>query len=47
MWGTALLISPVLTEGATTVAAFLPACLWYDYYTGAQIAGQGAIVTLV
>ena len=47
MWGAALLISPVLKEGATTVVAYLPASLWYDYYTGAPIVSPGSNFTLV
>ncbi|XP_072044621.1 lysosomal alpha-glucosidase-like isoform X1 [Amphiura filiformis] len=38
MWGNALMISPVLTEGATQVDAVIPKGLWYDYYTGANIS---------
>ena len=33
MWGEALMISPVLTEGAVQVDAVIPKGLWYDYYT--------------
>ena len=32
MLGGAVLISPVLTEGATTVVATFPAGRWYDNY---------------
>ncbi|XP_054838775.1 sucrase-isomaltase, intestinal [Eublepharis macularius] len=37
MWGSALLISPVLDEGAVTVNAYIPSARWYDYYTGKYI----------
>ncbi|XP_033117884.1 maltase-glucoamylase, intestinal-like [Anneissia japonica] len=33
MWGPALLITPVLEEGKTTVNAYIPDDRWYDYYT--------------
>ena len=33
MWGEALMISPVLTEGAVQVDAVIPKGRWYDYYT--------------
>jgi len=35
MIGGALLVSPVLTEGATTVTAYFPQATWYDLFTGA------------
>ncbi|XP_046582880.1 lysosomal alpha-glucosidase-like [Haliotis rubra] len=41
LWGPALMILPVLTEGATSVTAYLPDTLWYDFYTGRQIPVQG------
>ncbi|KAL8187964.1 UNVERIFIED_CONTAM: hypothetical protein K2H54_058633 [Gekko kuhli] len=37
MWGPALLISPVLDEGARSVNAYIPSARWYDYYTGEYI----------
>jgi len=40
MIGDALLISPVLTEGATEVVAYLPNEIWYDYYTHAPFDSQ-------
>ncbi|KAJ2726702.1 hypothetical protein GGI07_000426 [Coemansia sp. Benny D115] len=44
--GDALLISPVITEGATTVNAFFPKGRWYDWYTSAAIKGANANITL-
>lgn len=35
--GPALLVSPVLEEGATSVDAYFPQDLWYDFYTGAVL----------
>eukprot|EP01027_Heterolobosea_sp_BB2_P019554 GEZU01027469.1.p1 GENE.GEZU01027469.1~~GEZU01027469.1.p1 ORF type:complete len:327 (+),score=82.64 GEZU01027469.1:837-1817(+) len=32
--GEALMVSPVLDEGNTTVSAYFPQALWYDYYSG-------------
>lgn len=33
LWGPALLISPVLAENQTELVGYLPADVWYDYYT--------------
>ncbi|NXL40178.1 MGA protein, partial [Glaucidium brasilianum] len=33
LWGAALLISPVLEQGAVAVNAYLPNARWYDYHT--------------
>eukprot|EP00058_Branchiostoma_floridae_P007368 XP_002592856.1 hypothetical protein BRAFLDRAFT_202159 [Branchiostoma floridae] len=33
LWGSGLLISPVLTPNTTTVSAYFPNTPWYDYYT--------------
>jgi len=42
LWGSALLISPVLTQGATTVKAYFPpAAIWYDLKTGARQQSTG------
>ncbi|XP_078676770.1 lysosomal alpha-glucosidase-like isoform X1 [Branchiostoma floridae x Branchiostoma belcheri] len=38
LWGPALLFSPVLDEGMTSVDAYFPKARWYDYYTGAEIS---------
>ncbi|KAH0624124.1 hypothetical protein JD844_007538 [Phrynosoma platyrhinos] len=37
LWGPALMISPVLDEGAVTVNAYIPDARWYDYHTGTDI----------
>ncbi|KAJ2365231.1 hypothetical protein IW150_006266, partial [Coemansia sp. RSA 2607] len=44
--GDALLISPVLTEGETSVDAFFPRSIWYDWYDYSAINGANANVTL-
>ncbi|XP_062988083.1 sucrase-isomaltase, intestinal [Elgaria multicarinata webbii] len=37
LWGPALMISPVLQQGAVTVTAYIPDARWYDYHTGKDI----------
>ncbi|KAI8325998.1 alpha-glucosidase [Martensiomyces pterosporus] len=44
--GDGLLISPVLTQGATTVDAFFPQGIWYDWYNYTAIGGANASITL-
>ncbi|XP_050403277.1 maltase-glucoamylase [Patella vulgata] len=34
LWGPALLISPILEQGQTTLKYFLPQGIWYNYYDG-------------
>ncbi|GFO23423.1 lysosomal alpha-glucosidase, partial [Plakobranchus ocellatus] len=46
MWNDQLLVSPVLTQGATSVKAFIPKDTFYDFYTGRPLIGQGENVTL-
>ncbi|XP_050822069.1 probable maltase-glucoamylase 2 [Gopherus flavomarginatus] len=46
LWGPALLISPVLDEGATEVNAYIPSARWYDYYTGKSLEVRGQFQTL-
>ncbi|XP_048201809.1 sucrase-isomaltase, intestinal [Perognathus longimembris pacificus] len=36
LWGPALLITPVLKQGAEVVSAYIPDATWYDYETGAK-----------
>lgn len=44
-YGDALLISPVTQDDSDTVTYYLPKDRFYDYWTGAQVDGQGANVT--
>jgi alpha-glucosidase (family GH31 glycosyl hydrolase) len=42
--GPALLVSPVLQEGATSVNAYIPpGNAWYDYYTGDLVKSTGQV----
>ena len=40
LWGSALLISPALTEDNLVTAYFPPESNWYDYYTGAKVTNE-------
>ncbi|KAJ1671674.1 hypothetical protein GGF38_000626 [Coemansia sp. RSA 25] len=44
--GSSILVSPVIAEGATTVDAFFPAGLWYDWYDYSVTTGANANVCL-
>ncbi len=37
LFGPALLVSPVTTQGATSRSVYLPQTLWYDFWTGERI----------
>ncbi len=39
LFGPAILVSPVTTQGATSRTVFLPKATWYDFWTGAKIDG--------
>lgn len=43
MWGSSLLISPVLDKNKRTVFAYFPKSRWFDYYTGAEITETGRV----
>lgn len=40
MWGSAFLFNPALYQGQTEVKAYVPAGLWYDFYTGNSIEAK-------
>jgi len=46
MWGGGLLISPVVTQGVSSIQAYLPKGRWYEYYTGDMVDSTGEMVTL-
>ncbi|XP_078266999.1 sucrase-isomaltase, intestinal [Rhinoraja longicauda] len=37
LWGAALMITPALDEGVTTVHAYIPDSRWYDWFTGERV----------
>ncbi|KAG8201897.1 hypothetical protein JTE90_027375 [Oedothorax gibbosus] len=41
MWGSSILISPVLELGATELSFYVPKGLWYDYYQGGPLFSTG------
>lgn len=41
MWGSELLISPVLDKNKRTVFAYFPNTRWFDYYTGVEVSETG------
>ncbi len=43
MWGSALMISPVLDQNKRTVYAYFPGTRWFDFYTGEEIEQTGRI----
>ena len=43
LFGSDLLVAPVLWEGATARNVYLPAGDWYDYWTGKRYAGNATI----
>lgn len=45
-YGDSLLISPVLDQGLTSVDAYFPEDIFYDWTTGARITGEGKSITL-
>jgi len=46
MVGPALLVSPILDQGATTVQAYFPAATWYNYHTGAKTGDSTKATTV-
>ncbi|KAL4975581.1 Alpha/beta-glucosidase agdC [Aspergillus desertorum] len=45
-YGDAILVSPVTEEGGTKVDAYFPDDLFYDWYTGLPLRGNGGVMTL-
>ncbi|KAK1757123.1 glycosyl hydrolases family 31-domain-containing protein [Echria macrotheca] len=44
LWGDALLVSPVVDDEATGVDIYLPNDVFYDFWTGDRVRGQGGVV---
>ncbi|KAK3754451.1 hypothetical protein QZH41_009234 [Actinostola sp. cb2023] len=42
LWGSSILITPVMQQGATSVTGYFPDATWYDAYTGAELQHQGS-----
>lgn len=40
LFGPAILVSPVTTQGAITRTVYLPKATWYDFWTGAKVEGE-------
>lgn len=47
MFGDALLVSPIVTEGATSTQVYLPAGTWFDYATGKRYTGSSTVTLAV
>jgi alpha-D-xyloside xylohydrolase len=43
LFGPAILVSPVYTQGATARSVYLPKSIWYDFWTGAKVEGEKRI----
>uniref|UniRef100_A0A8C4SG27 Alpha glucosidase 2 n=1 Tax=Erpetoichthys calabaricus TaxID=27687 RepID=A0A8C4SG27_ERPCA len=46
LWGKSLMVIPVLEEKATSVTAYFPKGVWYDFYTCSSISSHGEKVKL-
>nr|XP_026694311.1 LOW QUALITY PROTEIN: lysosomal alpha-glucosidase-like [Ciona intestinalis] len=46
MWGPALLFSPVLYQGETSVSAYFPDARWYDYANGVELGTRGNVASI-
>ncbi|XP_062304684.1 lysosomal alpha-glucosidase isoform X2 [Osmerus eperlanus] len=46
LWGSSLLVTPVLQPGQRTVEGYFPLGLWYDFYTGDRVVSKGEQIQL-
>ncbi|CAC5378647.1 GAA [Mytilus coruscus] len=46
LWGSSLMISPALAKGTTSIGAYFPSGVWYDWYTGGALHSNGSVVKL-
>lgn len=46
LWGSSLLISPVLEQGAVELAAYLPPATWYSLHNGQPFYSKGQFLLL-
>ncbi|XP_044761295.1 lysosomal alpha-glucosidase-like [Coccinella septempunctata] len=46
LWGSGLLIVPILEENAISVNAYLPKGIWYDYYTRQPLNSSGEFMDI-
>ncbi|BFZ03805.1 hypothetical protein BsWGS_06844 [Bradybaena similaris] len=46
MWNDQLLVSPVVEEGVSTIQAFIPDDVFYDFYNGSLLTQKGQTVQL-
>jgi alpha-glucosidase (family GH31 glycosyl hydrolase) len=42
-WGSQVMVAPVLEPGVTTRKVILPEGLWYDFWTGKTVQGDGIV----
>ncbi|XP_058489999.1 sucrase-isomaltase, intestinal [Solea solea] len=46
LWGPALLITPALDKGVTTVNGYVPNARWYDYHTAKDVGVRGVMLSM-
>lgn len=44
MWGQNILVAPVLEKGVEEMGIYLPAGVWYDFFTGEKYEGERTII---